>query len=235
MVIRWLLPIGFIGLIAIAMLLIIYLLRPQYKEKRISSTLIWKRVLSHSKKQRLVLSNILIFLVQAAVLAIIAVGYAQPRLYTKKVIAVDSECVLIIDCSASMRAKLLTNEQSRFDRAVSAAKDEVNNFFSQSENGTISLIVAGSNPSYLFSDSKKEDKSEIFDMIDNLSCSLQESDLESAIKLAGNRLESNPYTKIFLYTDTNFGSLGTAVEVINVSDKTDFGLYCWYVKQRVSV
>lgn len=220
MILRWLLPLGFIGLVAIAVLLVIYLIRPQYKEKRISGTKIWKRVLSHSKKQRLVLSNIFIFFVQALVLAIIAVGFAQPRLYSKEVLASDSEYVMIIDSSASMRAKSLADGKTRFERAVNLAKDEISDFFEQSE-GAVSVIIAEKTPSYLFTDIKKENKNEAISMLDNATCSVEESDLESAIKLAGNRLESNPYTKIFVYTDIQFGDLGSAVNVVNVSDKTN--------------
>ena len=220
MIIRWLLPLGFIGLVAIAVLLVIYLIRPQYKAKRISGTKIWKRVLSHSKKQRLVLSNIFIFFVQALVLAIIAVGFAQPRIYSKEVLASDVEYVMIIDSSASMRAKSLTDGTTRFERAVNLIKEEISDFYSQTE-GAATVIIAGKTPTYLFTDLKEDSKSEAFNMLDNASCSLEESDLESAIKFAGNRLESNPYTKIFLYTDTQFGDLGTAVSVINVADRTN--------------
>ena len=208
MIIRWLLPLGFLGLIAIAVLLVIYLLKPQYKEKRISSTKIWKRVLLHSKKQHLILSNVFIFLVQAFVLAIIAVGFAQPRFFSDNVLAADSECVLIIDVSASMRAKTLTDGSTRFERAVSKAKTKINEFFAQADNGSVSVILSSKMPKYLFTELKEEDEQE-----------MDSKRLRANVKLAENRLNSNPYTKILLYTDTQFGNLGSAVETINVADK----------------
>ena len=221
MILRWLLPLGFIGLVAIAVLLVIYLIRPQYKEKRISGTKIWKRVLSQSKKQHLILSNILIFFIQALVLAIIAVGFAEPRLYFKEVVAEDRECVLVIDASASMRAKRLTDGKTRFERALSLAKEEVDDFFKQSKEGGVSAIVTGKTSTYLFSDLKYENKSEIISLLDNISCTLEEGDIESAINLAGTRLDNNPYAKIYIYSDTQFGNLGTAVETENVCDKVN--------------
>ncbi len=221
MILRWLLPIGFVGLVAIGALLIVYLLRPQYREKRVSATTIWKRVVSQTKKPRPTLSNLLIFFVQALVLAIIAVGFAEPRLYSETVIAADSEMVLILDSSASMRAISLNDKVARFEKAKNEIKKEINEFFTQAEEGVVSLIIADASPSYLLSDIKKSDKDEMISAIDALECTLEESDLEEAINLAGKRVEINPYAKIFIYTDTEIASLGDAVEVINLSDKTN--------------
>lgn len=219
MILRWLMPIGFVGLLAIALLLIIYLLRPQYREKRISATAVWKRVVSRTKKQRLMLTNVFIFLVQALVLAIIAVGFAQPRLYSQTTISPDSEYVVILDASASMRAKSSKSGDTRFERAVASATNKIQDFFSEAENGAISVIIADSNPSYLFSNLKKDKESEIYSRLGEAECSLEEGNLESAITLAGKHLEENPYAKILFYTDTKFDSLGSAVEVIDVCDK----------------
>ena len=219
MILRWLMPIGFVGLVAIALLLIIYLLRPQYREKRISATAIWKRVVSRTKKQRLMLTNVFIFLVQALVLAIIAVGFAEPRLYSKTPISPDSEYVVILDASASMRAKSSKSGDTRFERAIASATDKIQNFFSEAENGAVSVIIADSNPSYLFSNLKKDKENEIYSRLGGAKCSLEEGSLESAITLAGKHLEENPYAKILFYTDTQFNNLGSAVEVINLCDK----------------
>lgn len=219
MILRWLLPIGFVGLLAIALLLVIYLFRPQYREKRISATVIWKRVVLHTKKQRLRLTNIFIFLVQAMVLAIIAIGFAEPRLYSKKTVSLDSEYVVILDSSASMRAKSSASGDTRFRRAVVSATDEIKKFFSETENGAVSVILADSKPSYLFLNLKKDNESEIYSRLEGAECSLEEGNLEDAIALAGKHLEENPYAKIFFYTDTQFDNLGTAVEVVNVCDR----------------
>ena len=219
MVLRWLLPIGFVGLVAIALLLVIYLLRPQYREKRISATIVWKRVVLHTKKHRLVLTNVFIFLIQAFVLAIIAVGFAEPRLYSQTPISLNSEYVVILDASASMRAKSSASGDTRFERAVANATDKIKDYFSEDESGSVSVIIAGDSPSYLFSNLKKEDENEIFSRLQSAKCSLKESNIEDAITLAGKHLEENPYAKILFYTDTQFDSLGSAVEIINMCDK----------------
>ena len=59
-----LLPLGLLGLISLAVLLLIYLLRPNYQQKLVSSTFVWKLSLKY-KKNRMPISrlrNILILI-----------------------------------------------------------------------------------------------------------------------------------------------------------------------------
>lgn len=208
---------GLLGLIAIAALLAVYLIRPQYRKKVISGTVVWKRVLMRKKKRRPTFDHVFLFILQALVLAIFSVGLAQPLLYSQKALLEDAEYILILDASASMRASSAEGG-TRFERAVAAAKENIDALFSEADGGMVSLIVADGEPAYLFSDLKEERRADIFRMLDALTCTLGGSDLEGAIRLAGSRLDDNPYAKIFLYTDTGFGGLGTAVETVNVSD-----------------
>ena len=47
----WLTPIGFLGLIGIIILIIIYILKPQYQQKFISSTYVWELSLKYKRKR----------------------------------------------------------------------------------------------------------------------------------------------------------------------------------------
>ena len=47
----WLTPIGFMGLIGLIVLLIIYLIKPNYQNKMISSTFVWKLSLKYRRKK----------------------------------------------------------------------------------------------------------------------------------------------------------------------------------------
>ena len=57
-------PLGLLGLLAVAVLIFIYIIKPNYQQKIVSSTYIWKRSLKYRKKRVPVsrLRNILIFL-----------------------------------------------------------------------------------------------------------------------------------------------------------------------------
>ena len=42
---------GFLGLIGVAALIVIYILKPKYREKMVSSTFMWRLSLKYGKKQ----------------------------------------------------------------------------------------------------------------------------------------------------------------------------------------
>ena len=73
-------PLGLLGLLAVAVLIFIYIIKPNYQQKIVSSTYIWKRSLKYRKKRVPVsrLRNILIFLCQMLVLASFAMLLARP-------------------------------------------------------------------------------------------------------------------------------------------------------------
>jgi hypothetical protein len=59
-----LVPLGLLGLISIIALILIYILKPNYQQKIISSTYVWRLSLKYRKKRIPVsrLTNILIFI-----------------------------------------------------------------------------------------------------------------------------------------------------------------------------
>ena len=75
-----LLPLGLLGLLSLAVLILIYVLRPNYQQKLVSSTFIWKLSLKY-RKNRLPISklrNLLILIFQILLLASLALMMAQP-------------------------------------------------------------------------------------------------------------------------------------------------------------
>ena len=74
-------PLGLLGLIGVVALIIIYLIRPNYQQKYISSTYIWKLSLKYKKKRVPIskLRNILIIICQILALVTCALILAQPN------------------------------------------------------------------------------------------------------------------------------------------------------------
>ena len=67
----WLLPIGFLGLIGVALLIVIYIIKPNYQNKYVSTTFVWKLSLKY-KKNRLPISrlnNIVTFICQPCIIS----------------------------------------------------------------------------------------------------------------------------------------------------------------------
>ena len=73
-------PLGLLGLLGIAILILIYILKPNYQQKIISSTYVWKLSLKYRRKQVPInrLLSILLLILQILVIAACAMVLAQP-------------------------------------------------------------------------------------------------------------------------------------------------------------
>ena len=142
-------PLGLLGLLAVAVLIFIYIIKPNYQQKIVSSTYIWKRSLKYRKKRVPVsrLRNILIFLCQMLVLASFAMLLARPVIpYVAE--TPKNEKVIILDASAGMRVS--TGGETRFERAVREIRRQAESILSQ-DDMILSVIVADSDAHYLVS------------------------------------------------------------------------------------
>ena len=82
----WLTPLGFLGLIGIAILILIYILKPNYQQKFISSTFVWELSLKYRRKKIPInkFRNILLFICQILVITSCAFILAQPVIEENK-------------------------------------------------------------------------------------------------------------------------------------------------------
>lgn len=208
-----LLPLGLLGLLGVAALIIIHLIRPNYQTKHITSTYIWKLSLNYRKRQlpSSPLKNILLILCQVLILCSMALILAQPvwRYDFNK----DEEGVIaIIDSSASMYAQ--TENETRFSRALQKTIDLIN--ATAAKGGEVTVILADDTPDYLqlsggtFARSVSPRNaarviSELQTMLEDPdSCSYGTSDIPAAVELSEEVLGESPSTKVYLYTDTQY-------------------------------
>lgn len=218
MTLQWLLPIGFFGLFGIGALLLIYLIKPSYQKRVISSSYAWRRVLKKRKELPIDrFRNILLFLLQALILAVCAVIFAQPNLMSEELLNDTLERILIVDASGAMRARYAGGGEgmSRFDRAldeVRIALDEV----MVEEDGLISVILADEEPRYVIDRMDRSNYSDAVRVINNLSCGLGHADMEAALGLARDRALGSA-TEIVVYSGTEYGDMGDAVKAVNLA------------------
>ena len=218
-------PLGLLGLIGIAVLIIIYLIRPNYQQKFISSTYVWKLSLKYRKKKipTSKLRNLLLILCQVLFLATCAAILARPNLIVESAIK-EPEVVVILDASASMRANL--DGEKRFVRAIEDAADLVEETFEK--DGYVSLILADNDPRYLLSQRMRQDSSvKIISELNSLmegetQCTYASSDIDGAIGLCESVIRENPRAKIYLYTDTEYGYIPEEVVLMNMSDPDEW-------------
>ena len=217
-------PLGLIGLIGIAVLIFIYIIKPNYQQKFISSTYIWRLSLKYKKKRLPVsrLRNILIFVCQFLILAALGLSLAQPVIQSLTA-SPKNEKIAIIDASASMRVE--TDGKTRFERAVEEVRTLAQETLSQGA-GTMSIIVADSDAYLLVSRATTENMDEVNAKLsalcgDEIACGFGNADTDGAAKLAETVLSQNSESEVLFYTATNYLNQGE-FNVVNVSSEEDW-------------
>ena len=218
-------PLGLLGLIGIAILIIIYIIRPNFQQKFISSTYVWKLSLKYRKKKIATskLRNLLLILCQVLFLATCAAILARPNLILETAIK-EPEVIVILDASASMRANL--DGEKRFTRAVDEAMMLVEDTLDK--DGYVSLIFADDEPNYLLSQRMRQDNllaitEELSALIEGeTQCTYASSDIDGAVGLCESVIRENPNTKIYLYTDTEYAYVPEEIVLVNVSEPKEW-------------
>ena len=218
-----LIPLGLLGLIGVLGLIIIYIIRPNYQQKFIPSTYVWKLSLKYKKKTIPInhIKNIILFICQLLILAICGTLLAQPVIAYEHV-ATRPEKVMIIDASASM---LLTDgSATRFERAVEQVKDLAE--ITVEEGGAVTVIIADEEANYVLQSADVESKDTIILNLDELlmgetQCTYGSADYDGAVALAEETLLANPEAEIMLFTATEFIDKN-GIEVVDVSDENEW-------------
>lgn len=187
-------PLGFLGLIAIPIVILIYLLRSRYKTKTVSSTFIWKRSLKYVKRRiplNFIMSMILILQILVVVVASFAI--ARPTVNPLK----TEEKIVILDASASMLA--VDGDSTRFDAAKKKIEESAEEI---GDNHKMTLILAGEEP--IMVKSRTADKGEFLTALRPLECTMKGSNVNKALEMAKDILNQNKGAQVLLYTDKSY-------------------------------
>ena len=217
-------PLGLIGLLGIVALIIIYIIKPNYQQKYISTTFVWKLSLKYRRKKIPFskLRNIIIIILQVLILTSLAFILAKPALVLKEQTDV-TEVIAILDASASMRTE--TDDVTRFERAVKEIEKLADETIDGS--GMVSVIFADDAPYFLSyrntADTKNELKTSLNELIDgDTECTYGTSDVNEAIAICDEIIRDNPNTKIYLYTDKQYDYPPTGVNIVDVSEADEW-------------
>ncbi len=214
----WITPLGFLGLLGIAALILIYLLKPNYQTKMVSSTFVWKLSLRY-KKKRIPISifrSLLLLLCQILIITACSLLLAQPVIKSE-LSDIPPETVAIIDASANMRSE--DNGETRFQRAVSMVTDLADEL--AAEGGKLSVILANQSPEFLVQRYDATLLEETKSALGTAECSYGTGDIDAAIGLAEEVLLDNPLTEVRLYTGTSYIDSGI-VDVVDVTVDTEW-------------
>ena len=212
---KFMIPLGFIAILSVAILVVIYLIKPSYKSKTLPSTYIWKESLKYRKKDKKdsLFRNILSFLCQAAALV------ALTAIITYPVITISADdktdlTVVIIDASADMRAS--NGAETRFQRAKNGAAETIKK--STDKKIPVTIILADTDSKYLAENELDYDK--LISDLTAAECGFGSGDISGAAELAKKAAGNDKYIKAYCYTATKY-DLVNDVEVIDISDPAD--------------
>lgn len=219
MTLQWLLPIGFLSLLGIGILILIYIIRPNYQKRIISSSYAWQRVIKRKKELPIDrFRNILLFLCQALILSACAMIFAQPFLMSNEMLDDTVERIIIVDASASMRAHYAGDQKgvTRFERAIDEVRIALDDVLIK-ENGLLSVIIADDEPYYIIDRMDKSSYGEAIGILNSLVPSNGHADMEGALELAQERV-LNAATEVVIYSGTEYGDMGGAVKTVNLAE-----------------
>ena len=222
----WLAPLGFLGLLGLVALIIIYIIKPNFQNKIISSTYVWKKSLKFKKKKIPIsnLRNILLFLCQVLIITAASLILAQPFLVDKEGNN-GEDSVLIIDASASMLAE--SAGYTRFERTVTEVSKYVDELFSEEKR--VSIIIASESSYFLVQQAEAESVAEVKNAltalldVNNPVYTLGTPDIDGAMKLAEEITAYTANSEVVLYTDSNYIDKGK-VRVVDVTDVLDYNV-----------
>lgn len=215
-------PLGLLGLLGVVALIVIYLIKPNYQQKFVSSTYVWKLSLRYRKKKLPVskLRNWLLIICQILILLSLAALLTGPAMKISN--SNENEVVVIIDSSASMRVK--TDGKSRYQRAVEGVIELGNSAFDKG--GMVSVIIADVDSSYLLEGVTQDDRETFNDVLNNLiendTCSYSESDINKAMDITDSVLDRNPAAAVYVYTDTTYLNTPETVKLVNVTTEEEW-------------
>ncbi len=223
MTLELLVPLGLLGLIGIAVLILIYVIRPNYQAKHVTSTYIWKLSLNYRRRRPPVnkIRNIIIFICQLLILTAMALIMAWPSLVERS-FRDDSDIICIVDSSASMYTQ---SEEgvTRFDRALDEVRARADKALA--EGGKVTVIVADDAPYYLEKRMDTTRRTRLMNELDELSAegsSYSVADIEGALTLGRDVLLENPSAKLYVITDTTYGYVPEGVEIVPVLEDEEW-------------
>lgn len=203
-------PLGFLGLIGIPVLIIIYIIKNKYTEQVIASTYLWTLSERFLKKRLPInkLVGIISLILQILAVLFLSVALAHPVFGIPG--AANDYC-FILDGSGSMTTE--QNGASRF----ALAKDEIQKMIEESERGSAyTLVFVGGTADLIYEG--VTDKEHAISMLGDVSQVYVSDAYEDALGKAQEVFDGNASTLTYFFTDKEVAEKAN-VTVVNVSDR----------------
>lgn len=206
---RFLYPLGLLGLIGIPILIIIYIIKNKHTEQTISSTYLWRLSERFLKRKNPIskIKGLISLILQCLTVLLISFAIAHPVLVLK---GQAYEYCFILDGSGSMQMTQ-ENGATRFD----AAKEKIEEIISDAKDGSLySIYYAGDTTMTVVV--QTDDKSDARAELDKLTCAYTPDTVMDVMEKAQELFNENPGLKTYLVTDKEYEKHDN-VEIINVA------------------
>lgn len=188
-------PLGLLGLLAIPVLILIYIIKSKYTEQTIPSTYLWtlsERFLKRKNPLKAI-TGIISLILQILAVIFISIALAHPVFVLK---GRANDYCFILDGSGSMN--VIEDGKSRFERG----KDEIRRIINSAADGsTFTLITTGNTTDMIYKES--DDKRMAVRRLNETKAAFVEADFNGATSVAQSYFNENPSCKFYLVTDKN--------------------------------
>lgn len=209
-------PLGFLALLAIPVLIIIYIIKSKYTEQVIPSTYLWELSEKFLKRKNPLkaITGLLSLILQILAVVLIALAIAHPVFVVK---GGARDYCFILDSSASMNVE--EGGKTRFNAAVAEIEKIIN---SSSDGSTYTLVFAGGTTDVVFSE--LDDKKSAKTQLSQLSASYVGGSLDGALAQAQKLFDGNSSMQFYLVTDKTVENVQN-VNLVQVSGgRVNYGL-----------
>ena len=207
---RFLYPLGLLGLIGIPILLVIYILRSKYNEQTVASTYLWTLSEKFFKRRNPLsgITGIISLILQILMVIILSLAISRP-IFTVPESA--SEYCFVLDASGSMNIK--SGLKTRFEKGKDYIEDTIN---SARLGSSYTLVCVSDKGSVIYE--RVTEKKLAISMLNDLSCTDIPSGNDDGLELAQKYFSENTSTLVYLVTDKDYKN-SKNVEIVNVSSQ----------------
>ena len=201
-------PLGLLGLIAIPVLIIIYIIKNKYTEQVISSTYLWTLSEKFLKRKNPInrITGIISLILQILAVIFISFAIAHPVFVLP---GAANDFLFILDGSGSMN--ITADGKTRLDKG----KDEISSLIKKSADGsTYTLIFTADGTEVVFEN--LDDKERALNLLGEIEPAYTASGFTDALSMAQNYFNENSGVKTYLVTDKAYENCENAT-LINVS------------------
>ena len=200
-------PLGLLGLIAIPIIIVIYILQSKYTEQTVTSTYLWQLSEKFLKKKNPLsgLTGIISLILQILTVTVVSLAIARPVFTLPG--AANNYC-FILDASSSMNMQ--EGRETRFEKA----KDEIIDVIKDAKSGSSYSLICVSNETVTVFDSVTS-KASAIDLINSTQASHTSAEYADLLGAAQKAFDKSSSSLIYLVTDKSY-TKHENIEIIDV-------------------